>query len=27
MINLAGIYASVLTCGSGLDQPDIPIAG
>jgi len=26
MINLAGIYASV-TCGSGLDQPDIPIAG
>jgi len=27
MINLVGIYATVLTCGSGLDQPDIPIAG
>ena len=27
MINLAGIDASVLTCGSGFDQPDIPIAG
>jgi hypothetical protein len=27
MINLAGIDASVLTCGSGFDQADIPIAG
>jgi hypothetical protein len=27
MINLAGIDVSVLTCGSGFDQPDIPIAG
>jgi hypothetical protein len=24
---LAGIDASVLTCGNGFDQPDIPIAG
>jgi hypothetical protein len=26
MINLDGIAASMLTCGSGFDQPDIPIA-